>query len=194
MQAEKSSAGKLHTNSVRGKQTNKLSKGRASKPEITARCKGCLDQWCEDMGEAHLPSAIAAGLKQGVNICMDNHVWTLLDGHMDTFRWVCEIAWACKHVCASYGHPEQCVLGTSFPPSLLYLAPLPIKGANNLAIGLKSEEHEASAEHLSSESKLHVRPVSSWSKAVLNGLNCIREGSRYHQPDPRVSTQWYRRV
>lgn len=87
MQAEKSSAGKLHTNSVHGKQTNKSSKGRASEPEITAWCKGCSGQCFEDVGEAHLPSAIVAGLKQGVDGCMDNHVWTFLDGCVDTSRW-----------------------------------------------------------------------------------------------------------
>lgn len=68
----------------------------------------------------------------------------------------------------------------SLPSSLLYLAPLPIKGVNNWDVGLKSEEHEATTEQLCSKSKAHMRPVSSWSKAVLNGFNCIREGSRYH--------------
>lgn len=65
---------------------------------------------------------------------------------MDTSRWVCETAWACKHVHARYGRLQQCALGISLPPSLLYLAMLPGKEANGLAIGLKSEEREATTE------------------------------------------------
>lgn len=70
MQAEKSSAGKLHTNNPRGKQINKPSKGRASEPEITARRTGCLGQRRGDVGEARLPclrgEVVEIGPKWGV--------------------------------------------------------------------------------------------------------------------------------
>lgn len=57
------------------------------------------------------------------------------------------------------GRPEQSTLGRSLFPSLLYPALLPGKGENNLAIGWKTEEHEATMEQLSSKSKPCVQHV-----------------------------------
>lgn len=58
----------------------------------------------------------------------------------------------------------------SLPPSLLRPTLLCGKGANNSVIGSKSEEHGATSEQLSSESKPSAWPIVSWSTAMLKGL------------------------
>lgn len=87
--------------------------------------------------------------------CEDSHAWTL-DGRARQIRPVNMLVQATGIL--------------SFPLSPLCPTLLCGKWANNLVIGSKSEEHGATSEQLSSESKPRAWPISSWSTAMLKGL------------------------